>query len=121
MVGGGFVRFPLKPVVFLVLAVLCLVFMVLIVYGPSEPPRLSLPPKTHAVHVLKQQAFRWKIDFDNICHLFIPFHSWAHPPFLTTWAAEGDFSAFRCVHLALGVWCSQRGSNPRFRREGAAS
>ena len=31
-------RFPLKPVVFLVLAVLCLVFMVLIVYGPSEPP-----------------------------------------------------------------------------------
>lgn len=38
MVGGGFVQFPLKPVVFLVLAVLCLVFMVLIVYGPSDPP-----------------------------------------------------------------------------------
>lgn len=31
-------RFPLKPVVFLVLAFLCLVFMALIVYGPSESP-----------------------------------------------------------------------------------
>lgn len=31
-------RHPLKPVVFLVLAVLCLVCMALIVYGPSEPP-----------------------------------------------------------------------------------
>lgn len=31
-------RHPLKPVVFLVLAFLCLVCMALIVYGPSEPP-----------------------------------------------------------------------------------
>ena len=31
-------RHPLKPVVFLVLAFLCLVCMALIVFGPSEPP-----------------------------------------------------------------------------------